>query len=167
MVVVQRHIVNKLIQILFILYQLVGILIQEPQLNCYFSKLFSHYIMIIMCLLFIFLFISSKSIYYGFEIKHCNLNYNGVLCPNMNDNPVTADETRKPLSFKFPNTNQFSYFTPAAYFTRIDLEFRVAYDTDMNICTIDQSTSTKTPTQSLKNVLYRRLIFKFFRLCTQ
>ena len=68
------------------------------------------------------------------------------------------------------NTNQFSFYTPAAYFTKIDFEFRISFENDINICNIHKSTTTATPNNqqqlTLSRVVYRRILFRFFRLCT-
>jgi hypothetical protein len=115
---------------------------------------------------FFFVFFSVK---YGYQIKHCNLNYDGILCPNMQVNLPEFDDTKASnLQFaKVPNTNQFSYYTPAAYFTRIDLEFRVSFENDINICdTAKTTTASVNDDLTISRVAYRRILFRFFRLCT-
>jgi hypothetical protein len=60
--------------------------------------------------------------------------------------------------------NSHSFKIPAAYFSRIDFEFRISFEVVINICNVF-TRSRKSTNDGLSRNAYRRVLFRFFRLC--
>ena len=61
-------------------------------------------------------------------------------------------------------TNVYTYDIPAAYFSRVDFDFRISFDVDINICNVYTNTN-KSINAGISRNAYRRVLFRFFRLC--
>jgi hypothetical protein len=113
-------------------------------------------------------FSSLKPTYF---INHCTSDANdGILCSNVlypffSEKLISNSEsTSYYQQTNIQATNLHNFKIPAAYFSRIDFEFRISFEVDINICSV-LTPRRRSVNDGLSRNAYRRVLFRFFRLC--